>query len=293
MTYRVIVPVATVWTSPDKPRDVDEQALEEPLNVRGWLKGLSTKEAREELTKDNIIQTQVLYNDKVEVEEVQGEWAKVYVPHQPSRKAEQGYPGWIPLRQLQQTDDVSDRDTAVSTATAWLYKDGEAFMEVSWQTRFHQTGSSDSAILVDTPHGELELPVKAAGPAEATGNGEEIVRSGLPFLELPYLWGGMSGFGFDCSGLVYTVLRAWGIDVSRDASDQEKEGEAVAFRDKQPGDLLFFAKDGGTGNVYHVGFYYGGNQMLHAPSAGNGIELVDLERARHMKDYCSTKRVIT
>lgn len=87
--------------------------------------------------------------------------------------------------------------------------------------------------------------------------GKDIVESGKGFLGLPYLWAGMSGFGFDCSGFTYTMYHANGITIPRDSSIQAQHGKKVEQENLQPGDLLFFAHDKGKGRVHHVGMYIG------------------------------------
>ncbi|HMC38552.1 MAG TPA: C40 family peptidase, partial [Acidimicrobiales bacterium] len=94
------------------------------------------------------------------------------------------------------------------------------------------------------------------------------------FLGLQYLWAGTSSFGFDCSGLTYTVYRQFGVTLPRDAADQARAGGPVARADLRPGDLVFFAFDGRT--VDHVGIYAGNGLMIDAPHTGAAIETVPL-----------------
>ncbi|UTR13977.1 NlpC/P60 family protein [Salipaludibacillus sp. LMS25] len=299
--YRVCVAVATLWTSPSTPRECDRKALTSPTEIRDWLKGLSQTERRQ-LSDDNIIQTQVLYGEKVTLLEKQGDWFKVAATEQPTSKHEIGYPGWLPAIQViaesQLKADHTDRKMAViKQPTAFIYtNDGHKMLEVSYQTTFPLINAFDKDELrVLTPHG-----LRLINKHDATiypnfahiprPKGMDLVKSGEMFLGLPYLWGGISGFGFDCSGFTYTLHKAWGIVIPRDASDQASQGVSIVQTDCQPGDLVFFAKDKGRGPVYHVGLYHGKGCMLHAPSSGKGIEIVVIDETVHRDNICGVKR---
>ena len=119
------------------------------------------------------------------------------------------------------------------------------------------------------------------------------VDKGLAFLDLPYLWGGMSSYGYDCSGFTYTMLKACGYFIPRDAGDQARGGVEVPLDNAErweKGDLLFFANDEGKGNVRHVGFYYGNGLLLHSHSTGKSIELLKLAGSSLEKDLCAVRR---
>jgi cell wall-associated NlpC family hydrolase len=122
------------------------------------------------------------------------------------------------------------------------------------------------------------------------GTGDDIVKAGEPYLSLNYFWGGMSSFGYDCSGLSYAVHKANGYKIARDAGDQAASGEEVAFDKLEPGDLLFFAYEEGKGTLHHVGIYYGGGKMLHSPQTGKGIEITSLEGTIYEKELCAVRR---
>ena len=98
-TWYCAVPVATMWTSPESVRDIDEAGLTNPVRLTKWLEQLRF-EARLNLCEGNRVQTQLLYGEPVIVEEIQGDWAKVIAVWQLSKKDERGYPGWVPLVQL-------------------------------------------------------------------------------------------------------------------------------------------------------------------------------------------------
>ncbi|UJW57036.1 C40 family peptidase [Bacillus sp. A116_S68] len=300
--YRVGVSVATLWTSPQTPRACDQKVLTSPVDIRGWLKELSQRERRQ-LSDDYLIQTQVLYGEKVVLLDKQADWFKVAVTEQPSLKHEAGYPGWLPATHVIAESQLKayhrDRKFAViNQPTAIVYTDdGQRTLEVSYQTTFPLIDSPDKEkeLRVLTPHGlrvinKQDAVIYSDLASIPRPNGTDLVKSGEMFLDLPYLWGGISGFGFDCSGFTYTLHKAWGIVIPRDASEQAQQGVSITQTQCQPGDLIFFAKDKGRGAVYHVGIYYGEDRMLHAPSSGKSIEIVAIEETVHRDNFYTIKR---
>ena len=82
------------------------------------------------------------------------------------------------------------------------------------------------------------------------------------FLNAPYLWGGRSIHGIDCSGYTQIVAKIHGFQLPRDASQQVNFGEEVRFEDRQPGDFEFYINS--KGNIHHVGIIIEENKVLHA-----------------------------
>ncbi|MBM7552790.1 C40 family peptidase [Thalassobacillus pellis] len=296
--YIVNVSVATVWTSPGPKRVLDEPSLKNPVNIEKWLKGMTTSE-RSSLCDDNLIQTQVLYGERVVVINTSGEWAEVVIPSQPSSKNKEGYPGWIPSCQLQQIDtEMWNKDkTAVVTSkiTHLLNEKGTKITDLSYLTELPVQGKDDTHIHVLSPHGTAYLPwedadvhpVSLGRPKE---NGENIIKIGKGFVGLPYLWGGLSAFGYDCSGFSYSMHKAAGYQIPRDAGDQAKQGQEIPFDLLMPGDLLFFAYEEGKGKLHHVGIYYGQGKMLHSPHTGKNIEILTLDGTVYEKELCNARR---
>ncbi len=89
------------------------------------------------------------------------------------------------------------------------------------------------------------------------------ITQALKYFNAPYLWGGRTPFGVDCSGLTQIIYKMIGIKIPRDASEQVKIGRALSFVDEaEPGDLAFFDDD--EGKIVHVGIMWKRNKIIHA-----------------------------
>ena len=118
--------------------------------------------------------------------------------------------------------------------------------------------------------------------------GQAIVDQAAKYLGVPYVWGGTTPNGFDCSGLVQYVLKELGIDISRVSQTQYKEGTAVSREELQPGDLVFFQKNG---DVHHVGIYVGNGTMIHAPHTGAVVQYQSIDTPYYSSQFCGGRRV--
>lgn len=133
-----------------------------------------------------------------------------------------------------------------------LLKTGEeAWMEV------HETG-------------EENMPV-----ASVPSTRDELVAFACQFVGNPYVWGGTSlTNGADCSGFTMQVFANYGISLPHSSRAQAGYGTPVAVSDAQPGDLIFYSRNG---SIYHVVIYIGNGQAVHASSAKTGIKISDVQ----------------
>ncbi len=293
------VSVATVWTSPEAPREIDQFGLEHPVQLNKWIEKMRYEELLD-LCDGNRVQTQLLYGEPVIVDSIEGDWAKVVCLWQASKKDERGYPGWVPVKQLAEVEQSTPQQFArvkVGRSQLWT-TEKQPLLVLSFNTILPVSGVSEEFTVVQTPHGEallatFNIELVTALDALPKLDGEAIVKLALPFLDLPYFWGGMSSYGYDCSGFSYQMTKAAGYLIPRDASDQAVAGLEVNKDDQsewQLGDLLFFANDEGTGSVRHVGIYSGNGQMIHSPSTGQSIEIRTLEGTKFVKELCAVRR---
>jgi hypothetical protein len=190
--------------------------------------------------------TQLLYGDHFEVIETKSNWVKI-------RIAFDGYEGWLDKKQAYEIDETTYHDLSVTG----LY-------------------STDLLSLMTTKNGQL-IPVCIGSSIDAakvlnhhfdgaTNDGfhkEDLVDTAMLYLNSPYLWGGKSPFGIDCSGFVQMVYKIGGIKLYRDAYEQANQGQPLSFiEESEPGDLAFF--DNEEGKIIHVGIMMKDNYIIHA-----------------------------
>lgn len=150
---------------------------------------------------------------------------------------------------------------------------------------------SDYLVLTEIPYenrASAKTPLffrggKSTGVTPSPGalKGDSNLRQGIVaeakrYIGVPYLWGGTTPGGFDCSGFVQYVFQKKGVTLPRTSSQQWSASTRIAKADLRPGDLVFFAT-GGSG-VSHVGIYVGGNQFIHS-STSKGVVISDLGSA--------------
>ncbi|WP_159462024.1 C40 family peptidase [Salirhabdus sp. Marseille-P4669] len=136
------------------------------------------------------------------------------------------------------------------------------------------SGKADSATLTAIDHAVVK---------------QAIIKDSVNYTGVPYLWGGTTPTGFDCSGFVYFMFQKHGVEMSRNTSSGlYKQGTTIADSDLMPGDLVFFSTSGS--GITHVGFYMGDNQFISATSS-SGIKAVSMDNSYWSKHYVGAKRL--
>ena len=120
-----------------------------------------------------------------------------------------------------------------------------------------------------------------APPSQYTG----VVGIAMQYLGTPYVWGGSSPGGFDCSGLVMFVYSQVGVSLPHNAAAQFNYGVPVSRDQLEPGDLVFF--DG----LGHVGIYIGGGQFIHAPHTGDVVKISSLSDSWYAATFVGARRI--
>ena len=161
----------------------------------------------------------------------------------------------------------------------------------SSQTRQTQISRS---ISTPTPSRSISTPSKSSYKSPAnltsqTSKASAIIATGKQYIGVPYLYGGTTPAGFDCSGFVQYVFAKNGISLPRVWRDQFQVGTSVSFSNLQPGDLVFFSL-AKNGVVDHEGIYVGNNQFLNAASS-RGVTIYTLG-SYWQSAYVGAKRVL-
>ena len=290
----VSVSVARLWDSPSAPWPVDAPALRSPVRFRQWLRAMTLDQRR---ALDVRSQSEALLGDRVVVLALRPRWAKVAVPSQPTPQDRRGYPGWVPVRQLTARAPTPTTQVAtVTSRTAWLRSDDAAdarTAEISFGTTLHVVGQLGHEVRVLTPRGVTRrlrddtVVVHAPGQPALTATRADLERTARSFLGLAYLWGGLSGFGLDCSGLTWLDYRVHGIRIPRDAQPQSQHGRRTTTRGV--GDLLFYAR---AGLVHHVSMYVGGGYMIHSPGTGEHVQVIAFSAQPLRGEYVGARRYL-
>jgi cell wall-associated NlpC family hydrolase len=237
-TASVRVAVANVWAAPNIGHL--------PLDPHVWPTPAVSYVERRALV--GHMPTQVLYGESVRVLAKRGGWTQIAVPDQPSPLDARGYPGWVRSWQL---GPAGTAKTVLVTARTATLANGT---EVGFATQV-PAGAVPAAATRPLPHTRADL-----------------VRTAEQFLGLHYLWGGLSAWGYDCSGLTWAVYRAHGITIPRDADAQFAAGTPVSNAQLLPGDLLFYEHP----IVGHVAMYIGGGRMIESPNSASEVRIVPL-----------------
>lgn len=119
---------------------------------------------------------------------------------------------------------------------------------------------------------------------KASKMANEVITESYKYLGVPYLWGGTTPSGFDCSGLTQYIYNKIGTNIPRVAEDQQRSGTPVSLNDLKPGDLIFWGNP-----AHHVGMYIGDGLYIQAPQTGDFVKISKLITAtnavRYITDY--------
>lgn len=195
------------------------------------------------------IVTQLLFGETGIVLEKKENWLKIQIHHD-------NYLGWIDEKQVIPLDDTF----TYSERNHFYQHELSLMLKTPWENQRVLQGSpvlstnTSFQMAGNTFEWEHESPQK---------RDQNLIEIALSYLNTPYLWGGRTWYGIDCSGFTQTVFHQLGKFISRDASQQIKEGETVTFTDKKPGDVAFFHSEK-TGNITHVGIVLADQKIIHA-----------------------------
>ena len=160
--------------------------------------------------------------------------------------------------------------------------------------RFYRLGKSTgimpSPTALKDSSNSYETAMHTSSSVSTSVTGAQILAEVQRYLGARYVSGGASPAGFDCSGLVYFVLKQLGCSPYRTPVDQYKHGISVAKSELKAGDIVFFAGTGAAG-ISHVGIYAGNGQFIHAPNSRSAVSYSDLISGYWADHYYGARRI--
>jgi peptidoglycan DL-endopeptidase CwlO len=183
-------------------------------------------------------------------------------------------------------DEIARMEAAEARRQAELERQARARLEAAAAARAsarQQTLDISSGPVIDFPADGTSSPSFPAAPPSRYGG---VVGIAMQYLGTPYVWGGSSPSGFDCSGFAMYVYAQVGISLPHNAAAQYSSVGVYVPQDQlEAGDLVFF--DG----LGHMGIYIGGGQFIHAPHTGDVVKISSLSDSWYASTYVGAKRV--
>lgn len=303
------VPSETAEPIPDKPgtstSPAEKPILPEPAKPdssgssdMGVVTG-TVVDVRREPDAGSERVTQALFNQPVKVMEERPGWFRV--------KVVDGYTGWI------KSENVSRDCSSINAGnfrhrvivTAGMKKiytqpqDGTVIRDVVMGTELYAMDKTGSRYKVALPGGKIGWIDEAGTIRIGTDahipktTADAFVQTAEKFMGVPYLWGGVSSLGIDCSGLTYICSRINGVDLPRDAEPQFQSavGQKVDASGLKRGDLLFFSSGEDLKGVSHVAIYLGDNKFIHASKSAGKVTTGLLTGEYFSKRLVGVKRI--
>ena len=222
---------------------------------------------------------QLLFGETVRVLKSKGPlWVKI-------RSLHDNYEGWMTNTLLAEVDEATANTMSVYAVTDMLntITTGEKRMNipVGSSLPFFENGKGRLG------EAEYEFTGHYCRRDQQQPSEELLKQLALPWLNAPYLWGGRTPLGVDCSGFVQVIYKLMGIDLCRDTWQQAQEGKTIKkYRDTQPGDLAFFNREK---NIIHTGILLGNDQIIHA----SGRVKIDTITKKGLIDAATGKKVLS
>lgn len=125
-----------------------------------------------------------------------------------------------------------------------------------------------------------------------SGAASNIVDFAMEYSGVPYLYGGSTPKGFDCSGFTKYVMEHFGVSLPRSSADQFEVGISVSLSELQTGDLVFYTASTTSSRISHVGLYIGNGQFIHATQPGDTVKVSNLSDSWRVDKYAGARRVL-
>ncbi|WP_418604497.1 NlpC/P60 family protein [Hwangdonia sp.] len=232
---------------------------------------LSIVSLRLEPSDKSELISQVLYGEYFKVLEQRKYWSKI-------RVAFDNYEGWIDNKQY--IEITEEQYQALNQETPKLSLDLVEFVQDADKQLYSiPLGSSLNGLSILKHHFDGNSNTENLSKSN-------LIKTSFLYLNAPYLWGGKTPFGIDCSGFTQMVYKLNGYKLLREASQQATQGEALSFiEESEPGDLAFF--DDNEGIITHVGIIMKDNYIIHAYGK------VRIDRLDHSGIYNVDKKMHT
>lgn len=199
------------------------------------------------------ILSQVLFGEHFEILEQLKPWVKIKLQFD-------NYEGWIDEKQFYLINKV-DFD---KLSNEKIVLNGDLIQYITGDNNFLMPiplGSSLS--FLDFKEININNYLFEGTKTSGINSKNDLINTACLYLNAPYLWGGKTPFGIDCSGFTQMVYKLNGYNLLRDAKQQANQGEPLSFiEESEPGDLAFFDND--EGNIIHVGIIMNDNYIIHA-----------------------------
>ena len=212
--------------------------------------------------------SQLLFGEHFKIIEMTAKWVQVEIAYD-------GYIGWIDSKQYQA---ISEEQYQILNNTPIVLN--ADLVEYITTPNNQLTSITLGASLSFLDNEEINTSKYSFEGIKVCGQKpkSDLVKTAFMYLNAPYLWGGKTPFGIDCSGFTQMVYKLNGHSLLRDASQQATQGEALSFiEESEPGDLAFF--DNEEGNIIHVGIMMENNYIIHASGK------VRIDRLDHLGIY--------
>ncbi len=279
---------------------VNEWVLVSNENIQGWarfniLSKVEETDQNQVLTTENIAQTTPETQEQPEAQEPQTK--TMYVNSQTVNVRSAASQEASVVTQL----SINTQVTVISEQNGWAevtYNGGNGYIAsnllsetISQTSRGSSTPRTGITDTIDkqtdnsSTNNNQELNDSSSN-VSTSSKGTDVLAYAMQFVGYPYVYGGSSTSGFDCSGFTQYVYKHFGVTLNRTAAAQSSNGTAVSRSNLQPGDLVMFGSP-----INHVGIYAGGGRIVHAANPSRGVTTDTINSGYYNTNYVCARRI--
>ena len=279
---------------------VNDWVLVSNENIQGWarfniLSKVEETDQNQVLTTENIAQTTPETQEQPEAQEPQTK--TMYVNSQTVNVRSAASQEASVVTQL----SINTQVTVISEQNGWAevtYNGGNGYIAsnllsetISQTSRGSSTPRTGITDTIDkqtdnsSTNNNQELNDSSSN-VSTSSKGADVLAYAMQFVGYPYVYGGSSTSGFDCSGFTQYVYKHFGVTLNRTAAAQSSNGTAVSRSNLQPGDLVMFGSP-----INHVGIYAGGGRIVHAANPSRGVTTDTINSGYYNTNYVCARRI--